>query len=33
MTNNKEQEQTIEEALVDIYLSVKIRKQDDVLNS
>jgi hypothetical protein len=26
----KEKDQTIEDALVDIYLSVKIRKQDEV---
>jgi hypothetical protein len=27
----KEQTQTLEEALIDIYLSVKIRKQEDVI--
>ena len=30
MINNKENKVSIQEALIDIYLSVKIRKQEDV---
>lgn len=30
LTQNYSKYQTIEEALIDIYLSVKIRKQEDV---
>lgn len=31
MTKNKENKPTVQEALIDIYLSVKIRKQEEVI--
>ena len=31
MTKNKENRASVQEALIDIYLSVKIRKQEEVI--